>query len=269
LRLTLRASHAFRSRNDEEAESDLREEARLGPLVIARRAAPPGLEDPAAFSFQVFDSEAGLLPERRLVMDLSLVLRGSAIGFAVAAPVGPIGLLVIRRSLACGALPGLATGLGAAAADTTFALVGSLGLAGAAVGLGAHAGALRVAGALFVVVLGLRGIFERTRASAPAPSDAPSLLGAFATTLLLTLTNPMTILSFAAIAAGAGIAGHDVAASIALASGVLVGSAAWWLLLAGSVAALRRRVPDRALPWIGRASGVFLVAFGVHALLTR
>jgi threonine/homoserine/homoserine lactone efflux protein len=202
-------------------------------------------------------------------MDLSLVLRGSTIGFAVAAPVGPIGLLVIRRSLAGGALQGLATGLGAAAADTTFALAGSLGLAGAAAGLGAHAGVLRVAGALFVVLLGLRGLFERASASAPVSRESRSLAGAFATTLLLTLTNPMTILSFAAIAAGAGISGHDFAGSMALAAGVLIGSAAWWLLLAGSVAALRRRLPDRVLPWIGRAAGVFLVAFGVHALFVR
>lgn len=202
-------------------------------------------------------------------MDLSLVLRGAAIGFAVAAPVGPIGLLVVRRSIAGGALPGLATGLGAAAADTTFALAGSLGLAEVAAGFGAHAGMLRVAGAIVVVALGLRAMFERARPRVETPSTQPrSLFGAFATTLVLTLTNPMTILSFAAVAAGAGIAGRDALGAIALSGGVLLGSAAWWLVLAGSVAALRRRIPDRALPWIGRASGVLLVAFGVHALIS-
>lgn len=203
-------------------------------------------------------------------MDSSLVVRGFVIGFAVAAPIGPIGLLVIRRSLTGGAWPGLATGVGAAAADTAFALVASLGIAEGSAGLGAYAGALRVVGALLIVLLGVRAVVERAPAAAGVAApvrDASSLARAFATTFFYTLMNPMTILSFAAIAAGAGVARSDVRGAVALSTGVLAGSGAWWLLLAGTVAALRRRIPERVLPWIGRAAGVFLVGFGAWTLV--
>lgn len=204
-------------------------------------------------------------------MDSSIVVRGFVIGFALAAPIGPIGLLVIRRSLAGGAWPGLATGVGAAAADTSFALVASLGIAEGSAALGAYGGALRVVSGLAIVFLGVRAVLERApaaRASAPV-RDASSLARAFATTFVYTLMNPMTILSFAAIAAGAGVARHDVHGALALSTGVLAGSGAWWLLLAGTVAALRTRIPERVLPWIGRAAGIFLVGFGAWTLAGR
>jgi len=196
-------------------------------------------------------------------MDLRLALRGFVIGFALAAPIGPIGVLVIRRSLADGVLSGLATGLGAAVADAIFALAGALGFASFATGLGSHAWTLRAAGGLMLVGLGLRAMTERRGASVVARVAHGK---AFFGTLLLTLTSPISILSFAAVAASLGVGAGAWGDAVALVCGVFIGSALWWTVLSGGVSVVRRRLPDRALVWINRGSGVALAVFGAMAI---
>jgi len=204
---------------------------------------------------------------------LELWLRGLAVGFSVAAPVGPIGILCIQRTLSRGRLAGFATGMGAATADMLYAILAAAGVGAVSGALVAHQDALRAVGGLFLIHLGLRAARARP-ARAPAagggadggavagPLAGP--LGDWAQTFLLTLSNPVTILSFAAIVAALGPAGLDAAsapASAVFIGGVLVGSAAWWLTLSGLSGAARRWLLPR-LRWINVAAGVALLCFG-------
>lgn len=199
-------------------------------------------------------------------MVMEFFVHGIAIGFAIAAPVGPIGMLVIRRTLAEGRMLGLVTGLGAAVADTLYGAVGAFGLSFVSGFLVGHAFWTRLIGGLFLCGLGIRTFRARVREGA---MDAPtaSYLAAFATTVLLTLANPLTILSFMAVFAGLGLdagAGYGVASLVV--TGVFLGSAFWWVLLSGGVALLRHKLEPAAVRWINRGSGLFLLAYGLAAL---
>jgi threonine/homoserine/homoserine lactone efflux protein len=164
-------------------------------------------------------------------MTLNFMLKGMAIGFAIAAPVGPIGILCIRRSLAEGRQIGLATGLGAATADAAYGCVAAFGLATVSGFLVGQRWWLAFLGGLFLCYLGVRTFISKPAVEA-AEVRGSGLLSAYFSTLLLTLTNPMTILSFAAVFAGFGLgATPDYLAASALVAGVFLGSALWWLLL--------------------------------------
>jgi threonine/homoserine/homoserine lactone efflux protein len=200
-------------------------------------------------------------------MNLPLFLKGLLIGFSIAAPVGPIGILCIRRTLSEGRLAGLLSGMGAATADALYGCIAGFGLTVISGLLLDHVTGLRLAGGLFLCYLGLKT--WRTRAAEPAVSISKTgLLGTYTSTLLLTLTNPSTILSFLAVFAGLGLATTESsgAAAIALVMGVFLGSAAWWLLLSSGVNRMRDRLTARHLRWINRASGLVLFSFGVLAL---
>jgi threonine/homoserine/homoserine lactone efflux protein len=198
---------------------------------------------------------------------LEFWLRGFAIGLAIAAPVGPIGVLCMRRTLVCGRLAGFVTGLGAAAADATYGAVGAFGTALAAA-LVDRQDWIATLGGLFLVWLGVSGMRRApAEIEAAPPTGATHLAGFFGTTFLLTLANPATILSFAAIFAGLGLAADEGApAALHLVGGVFLGSAAWWLFLSGAVGLIRHRLGRGALVWINRLSGLVLLGFGVAAI---
>ncbi len=200
-------------------------------------------------------------------MDLNLLVRGLVIGFSIAAPVGPIGLLCIRRTLTDGRGAGLASGLGAATADAVYGAVAGFGLSAVSSFLLAQRAWLRLIGGALLCCLGLR-IFLAKPASQAASARRGGLGGAFGSTLLLTLANPTTILSFVAVFAGLGVAdrGGDYAAAGTLVLGVFTGSALWWLLLSGGVGLLRERITPRALRWVNRLSGAIITGFGLGAL---
>ncbi len=198
-------------------------------------------------------------------MSMGLFLEGIVIGFAIAAPVGPIGVLCIRRTLAEGRTSGLVSGLGAATADAAYGSVAALGLTFVADLLVEEAAWLRLVGGAFLVV--------RTFLASPAERAAPparsGLAGAYVSTLFLTLTNPTTILSFAAIFAGLGVAedaNGDALSALSLVLGVFLGSATWWFVLSGATSLLRARLSPRGLRWVNRVSGTVLAAFGVLAV---
>jgi threonine/homoserine/homoserine lactone efflux protein len=177
------------------------------------------------------------------------MLSGSILGFSIAAPVGPIGLLVLRRSLSDGARAGLLIGLGAATADLCYGTLAAFGITL----LTQWQRPAALAGGLILLWLGWRS--WRSTASTEAGA------GGFCSTFVLTLSNPMTVLSFAALVAGAG------AASPAwFIAGVFAGSLAWWALLSTLAAALRRQFPESAMRWLNRASAVVLLVFGLRAL---
>jgi threonine/homoserine/homoserine lactone efflux protein len=200
-------------------------------------------------------------------MSLALLLQGAVIGFSIAAPVGPIGALTIRRTLAQGRAAGLATGIGAASADAVYGAVAAFGLSAVTNALIAQAGWLRLLGGAFLVYLGAKTFVARASA-ADTLIPASGLAAAYSSTFLLTLANPTTILSFIAVFAGLGLAGgQDTYARAALfVGGVFVGSALWWVVLSWSVARLRSRMSPEALRWVNRTSGAVIAAFGVLAL---
>jgi threonine/homoserine/homoserine lactone efflux protein len=202
-------------------------------------------------------------------MDFGFLARGLVIGFAIAAPVGPIGLLCIRRALAGGFRLGFLTGLGAAAADGVYGAVAAFGLTAVSGFLVAQQRWFMLFGGLALVWLGIATARKKPAGTAgESDRSGESLAGAFASTFVLTLANPATILSFLAVFAGLGLAATPgTTGAIAVVAGVFLGSAAWWLFLAGAMAALHRQVPPAAILWINRGSGAVLVAFGIWALL--
>ena len=201
-------------------------------------------------------------------MDFSLLVRGFILGFAIAAPVGPIGLLCIQRTLNQGQLVGLASGLGAATADAFYGAVAAFGLTLVSAFLIEQQFWLALVGGIFLLLPGRAHLPGQPSAARAANSEAKGVGGAYMSTFLLTITNPMTILAFVAIFAGAGLAtaGGDALAAAWMVVGVFLGSATWWFLLSGGVSLLRSHINGTVLLWVNRAAGAILVIFGVLAI---
>ncbi|MBM3546300.1 MAG: LysE family translocator [Alphaproteobacteria bacterium] len=193
-----------------------------------------------------------------------LFLKGLLLGLSIAAPVGPIGILCIRRSLEAGFWPGVAGGLGTAVADAVYAAIAAFGLTAVSSLLVQAQGVLSVVGGAALTWLGWVAMSGKPPEAA---ADAPitrSLWPTFASTFLLTMANPATILTFAAIFAGLGLAAADTSAgATVLVIGVLLGSLLWWAILSGAVSVLRQRISATVILWINRASGALLAGFGV------
>ncbi|MEW5723020.1 MAG: LysE family transporter [Thermodesulfobacteriota bacterium] len=207
--------------------------------------------------------------ESLTVMDWPLLMKSMLIGFSIAAPVGPIGVLCIRRTLAQGAAAGLLTGLGAATADAFYGAVAAFGLTAVSAWLLDHQFWLRLLGGSFLLGLGLKTILSRPVARNGADKGAPAVTD-WASTFLLTLSNPLTIISFAAVYAGLGLVqpGRDWPAACLMVAGVFAGSAFWWVILSGGTNLVRGRVTPNWLKWINRLSGLVIMAFGLAALIS-
>ena len=185
------------------------------------------------------------------------------IGVSIAAPVGPIGLLVIQRTLQHGRAVGVATGLGAAVADAAYGAVGAFGVTALIGALQALRVPLALVGGGFLLWLAWRTWRAAPARQSAALVAAPSLAASFAGTLLLTLSNPATILSFIAIFGALAGSLQAPASPLTMVAGVLAGSALWWLLLCGVVGALRTRFDARAQAWVGRVSALMLAGFAL------
>jgi len=201
---------------------------------------------------------------------LPVELKGLMIGLSIAAPVGPIGVLCIRRTLAVGRAVGLATGLGAAAADAVYASIAGFGLTAFSDLLLRYQNPLRFVGGIFLLFLGVRAFLAQPARRETTPLASSSLLGAFASTFLLTLTNPVTILAFLGIFAGLGLAQttNSYTEAARLVIGVFAGSSLWWLTLSTATSLLRSKLTDGALLWVNRLSGLVIGAFGLAALVS-
>jgi threonine/homoserine/homoserine lactone efflux protein len=196
------------------------------------------------------------------------LLQGLILGFSIAAPVGPIGVLCIRQTLEYGWRTGLLTGLGAATADMLYGAVAAFGITFVSDALLAGQTWLQLAGGSFLLYLGLRTFLRRPSVTGEI-SEIKMDRVTYLTTFALTLTNPVTILAFAAIIAGLGpsrfgTSGYQPALLLVL--GVFLGSSSWWLFLSSAVNLFRRRLRPAALIWINRLSGVTIFAFGLLAL---
>lgn len=202
-------------------------------------------------------------------MDIGFFFRGLIIGFSIAAPVGPIGVLCIRRTLAEGRLSGFITGLGAATADAIYGAIAGFGLTFISNILISQQIWLHLIGGGFLCYLGVK-TFLASPSKEAAPTKGKGLTRDYVSTFFLTLTNPMTILSFAAIFAGLGVGSLSkgyIPAGL-LVAGVFIGSALWWLLLSNGVGLLGKRFNLTGLRWTNRISGIIIIAFGVWALLS-
>jgi threonine/homoserine/homoserine lactone efflux protein len=197
---------------------------------------------------------------------MELFLQGLILGFSIAAPVGPIGVLCIRRTLAEGRAAGFMSGLGAATADAIYGSIAAFGLTIISSILVEQKIWLGLIGGAFLCYLGIRTLLAAPARDA-ALAQGQGLLGAYASTFFLTLTNPMTILSFAAMFAGFVRGSSDFVTSAMLVLGVFIGSAAWWLMLSGGVGLLRARFDLNAMRWVNRFSGIIILMFGVLVLM--
>jgi threonine/homoserine/homoserine lactone efflux protein len=196
------------------------------------------------------------------------LVKGIAVGIVIALPVGPVGLLCVRRTLFEGIAFGLASGLGAAVADTIFGAIAGFGLTFVRDDILAYRDWLGAAGGVFLIFVGVRALLEHVATDPPEPVAGEALLGAFASAFALTITNPITVLSLAAIFAKVG---GDEGARLdsigVLVGGVFLGSALWWLGLTFGIAALRRRARLVTLRWLNRLSGAILSLSGLALII--
>jgi threonine/homoserine/homoserine lactone efflux protein len=198
---------------------------------------------------------------------MGFLIKGLIVGLSIAAPVGPIGLLCIRRSLTEGRMSGLLSGLGAATADAVYGSMAGFGLAAVSSLLINERFWIGAGGGVFLCYLGVRA-FLSPPAGHTTSSSRLGLAAAYLSTFALTLTNPMTILSFIAVFAGLGLsASASYSAAILLVLGVFAGSALWWVTLSTLVGALRTRIDQRTMRLINRISGALILALGIYALI--
>ncbi len=200
-----------------------------------------------------------------MTSDPSLFLRGMVIGFAIAAPVGPVGLLCIRRALADGRGAALVAGMGAAVADTFYGAVAAFGLTFVSAFLVAQQVALKLIGGAFLVYLGWRS-WQARAVLVPTPKRGPGLVKDFVSTLAITITNPGTIFAFMGVFAAMGAAGVEGGGSGWMVLGVFAGSTAWWLTLSALAGAVRASFTPEWLRRLNQASGVALAGFGLAVL---
>ena len=203
-------------------------------------------------------------------MDTIIFLKGLILGFVIAAPVGPIGILCARRTLTDGRRAGFFSGIGAASADAIYGFVAAFGLTVVSNFLVGHQFWLRLVGGTFLFFWGAKTLFMQPEEKVDISPSMRKYAGMYTSTFFLTLTNPMTIFSFAAVFAGFGLAGTKgslVSAGI-LILGVFLGSTFWWLLLVGIFTVFRRRFEHHELQWINRIAGLIIAGSGILALLS-
>ena len=194
--------------------------------------------------------------------------KGFALGFAIAVPVGPIGLLCIRKTLQFGKMSGLCSGLGAAAADTLFGSLAVFGLTFLSDQILTWAHYLKLVGGIFLLFLSYRSFCSKAN-PLHMRLHHMSYVKDFIGTFFLTLTNPLTIICYLAIFAALGLA-EDLGkfSSILLISGVFVGAATWWIILSEGVGLLRHKLSPHSMLWINRAAGIIIGALGIWSLTT-
>jgi len=214
------------------------------------------------------------------VWDILLMLgKGTLAGFIIAAPVGPVGVLCVQRTLLHGRLAGLSAGLGAACADALYGCIAAFGLSLISSWLEAHQFSFRLGGSLFLLFMAWRMIRAGLLPAQSEPAAPPKpliqlpirsegLIAGFVSTFILTATNPITIVAFLGIFAFFGIGAFGLSNEMAawLVLGVFAGSSVWWLSLAGLAGAFRQRLGNGGLKWINGLSGLLMLGFGLYGI---
>jgi|ERR1700722_10001096 threonine/homoserine/homoserine lactone efflux protein len=192
---------------------------------------------------------------------IELFLRGIAAGFAISAPVGPVNVLCVSRTIAKGWWAGIVSGFGAASADTLYGSIAGFSISIVIGFLLRQQSKLRLFGGILLVLLGIWYYFKRP---APLSESKGADHSDFVTTFLLNLTNPTTVLSFLAVLAVLGLSEQRPAwLTLIMVGGIFIGSMGWWLILTGITNHFRERFNDRAMLWMNRIGGIAIGAFGV------
>ncbi len=202
-------------------------------------------------------------------MVLTLFLKGVVVGLSMAVPVGPIGILCIRRTLLEGRLSGFISALGLATADVVFGCIAGFGLTFISDFLISQQFWLRLFGGIFLCIIGLKVLLAKF-VEREVATRGKGLLGAYTSMFFLTLTYPMTVLIFLGIFAGLGLgnARGNYAAIAALVLGVFIGSILWWAILSSFIGALRDRFKNQKWQWVNKISGILITGFGLAVLLS-
>jgi threonine/homoserine/homoserine lactone efflux protein len=197
-----------------------------------------------------------------------VLVQGAAMGFLVAAAIGPIAMLCIRTTLERGRIAGIAAGMGVALADTIYAAVGAYGISFVGAALTSGEAWLKLVGGIVLIAFGIYLARKQPVTAAEEQEVPKSIVADFAMTLGLTLTNPMTILSFAGLFAGvSGLRGFPLSEIPALLIGVFAGSAVWWVALAFVIGLIRHRISRTTMLWINRGSAAAIIVFGLYVLV--
>lgn len=200
-------------------------------------------------------------------MVFELFIKGIIIGISIAAPVGPIGVLCIRRTLEYGKFIGFISGLGAATADGLYGMIAGLGLTVVTNFLVEQQGWIHFIGGVFLLYLGLK-IFISKPLKTSAKANGNTVFGAYTSTFFLTITNPVTILSFLAIFSGLGISNpnDDTMTELSVVLGVFLGSTLWWLTLSSVTGILKNRIKNFPFNIVNRVSGLIILMFGLWSM---
>jgi threonine/homoserine/homoserine lactone efflux protein len=203
-------------------------------------------------------------------MEIIFFVKGALLGFSIAAPVGPIGILCIRRTLQYGRFSGLFSGLGAAFADTFYGLIAAFSLTLVSDFLTAQHFWLHILGGCFLMFLGTKTFFSGTTEVSNGKVAHRSLISDFVSTFFLTLSNPLTIISFIAVFASLGLVdvSEKFADAAVLVMGIFLGATLWWLILSEGVTFFRKKVGQQTMTWINRIAGMIIVTFGLAALIS-
>lgn len=202
---------------------------------------------------------------------MNLFFKGVSLGFLIAIPVGPIGLLCMRKTLNYGRFAGLASGLGAAVADALYGIIAAFGLTAISDFLLGYDFLFRLVGGIFLGYMGWQTFFTQSKDMKIPKMHKGTLLRHFLETFGFTMANPMTILAFFAIFASLGIvhSGQSYFSSAVIVTGVFCGSATWWLLLCEGLTLFRRRMTPKVLQGINRVAGLLIAGFGLAILLSN
>lgn len=201
-------------------------------------------------------------------MDPIIFLKGLIIGFAMAVPIGPVGTLCIRKTLAEGHSRGLFVGLGAATVDSLYGSIGAFGITFISDLMASYEFWLRLVGGVLLLFLGVR-TFRAKPKDPMIPFDKKGLLGSYVSAFVLALTNPVTIFAFVAAFAAFGL-GHKLSimsASI-LVLGVFAGTFLWFLALGAIAKFFRKRLNANGFKWVNRISGALIIVSGIAAFVS-
>lgn len=197
----------------------------------------------------------------------TLCLKAARFGFMLAAPIGPVGLLCIQNVVTFGFWEGLSTGLGASIGISLYGLIIALGLTTITTLTLTYATAIKITGAIILIALGIKDLLTTPDARIKEANDTFSIK-TIGTTLLLTLTNPMTIVTFISLLPTLGCtAGSSSIESLSMLASIFVGSMVWWIILSFAINYAKRYVSDKILSKVSTASGVALIAFACYLIL--
>jgi threonine/homoserine/homoserine lactone efflux protein len=201
-------------------------------------------------------------------MDVSLFVQGIIIGLTLAAPVGPLALICIQRTVTEGRLHGIFSGIGVATADSFYAAVTFLGLTVISALIIAQQYLFRFLAGVVLILIGIR-VFLSIPSAITAKTEHETYLKDYLSMVALAIANPLTLVFFLIILPGYGVVIHGTSflSAAEFVAGVFFGSTVWWVVLCGSIGSVRSRISAENLGRINRVSGLLISCFGAGVLI--